>query len=151
MLGRRGTDPVTGEAIQSNACLPHIVAIAMGDPNGSDFAFGIAAPSLSVHAQSNRQWIEAPDVVEERNAVAQRLICHFGPPVRPTSLPACSQTTSLRVYLSAVRAGKAYMLVDAESHRKDDSSGRWKAWDVYDMAVTLIDSKSGSTIAVLFH
>ena len=42
------------------------------------------------------------------------------------------------------------MMVDAESHRKDDPSGRWKAGNVYDLAVTLIDSKSGSTIAVLF-
>ena len=151
MLGRRGTDPVTGEAIQANTCLPHIVAIAMGNPNGSDFTFGTAAPSLSVDAQSHRQWIEAPEVVEERNAVAQRFICHFGPPVRSASLPACSLTTSLRVYLSAVRAGKVYMLVDAESHRLDDSSSHWKAGDVYDLAVTLVDSKSGSTVAVLFQ
>lgn len=55
MLGHRGTDPVTGETIESTTCLPHIEAIAMGDPNGTDFTFGPAAPSLSVDAHSNRQ------------------------------------------------------------------------------------------------
>ena len=151
MLGRRGTDPVTGEAIESSTCLPHIEAIAMGDPNGSDFTFGTAAPSLSEDAHGNRQWIEALKVVEERNAVAQRFIRHFGPVVRLASLPARPQTTSMRVFLSLVRAGKVYMKVDAENHRKDDPSGHWNAGDVYDLAVTLVDSKSGSTVAVLFH
>eukprot|EP00966_Prymnesium_polylepis_P262452 6062412-Prymnesium_polylepis.1 len=43
------------------------------------------------------------------------------------------------------------MLVDAESHRKADPSGLWNKGDVYDLAVTLVDSKSGSTMMVLFH
>ena len=151
MLGRGGTDPVTGEAIESSTCLPYIEAIAMGDPSGSDFTFGTAAPSLSEDTHSNRQWIEAPEVVEERTAVAQRFIRHFGPAVRLANLHARPLTTSVRVFLSLVRAGKVYMIVDAENHQKDDQSGRWNAGDVYDLAVTLVDSKSGSTVAVLFH
>ena len=151
MLGRKGHDPVTGEALESSTCLPHIKKIALGDPNGNEFTFGSASPALSTDANGRRQWIETAETVAKRDAVAHRWLAHFGPAVRLSSLPARRQTTSLCTYLRAVRAGKLLMFVDAEGHREADPHGRYQKGDVYDFAVTLVDPQTGSTIAVLFH
>ena len=45
------------------------------------------------------------------------------------------------------------MMVDGEAHRKADSSGQglWDKGDSYDLSITLVDTRTGSTIAVLFH
>ena len=152
MLGRKWRDPATGEAIEPSTCMEHIMTIAACDPNGYAFTFGGASPILSTNADGLRQWIEARAMVESRNAVAQRWLTHFGPPKPLSSLRKRRLTTSARTFLNAIQAGKVVMIVDAEGHRRDDPIGhRYRKGDVYDLAVTLVDPRTGSTVAVLFH
>jgi hypothetical protein len=151
MLGRKGRDPVTNEAIKSSTCLPHIEEIALGDPNGNEFTFGSASPALSTDANRRRQWIETAETASKRDGVAERWIAHFGPVIPLSSLPKRPQTTSLRAYVRAVSAGKLVMKVDGEAHREDDPNGHYKKGDVYDLCVTLCDPRTGSTVEVLFH
>ena len=56
----------------------------------------------------------------------------------------------MQAFVRAVQSRRLLMIVDAEAHRGDGKTGQWKAGDMYDIAVTLMDPATGSTVAVLY-
>ena len=80
-------------------------------------------------------------MVPERDAVMQRLAAKFGPLKSLSSLTQSKpNVSSLGQLVAARNSGRLLMIVDTETHRDNDSRGnRWKAGDVYDIAVTIVD------------
>jgi len=106
--------------------LPHVVQIAMTDPVDGPFHWPDSCEAA---------------MVRERDAVMQRLAAKFGPLKSLSSLSLSKpNVNSLCKLVDARNSGRLLLICDTETHRDDDSRGnRWKAGDVYDIAVTCVD------------
>ena len=89
-------------------------------------------------------------MVQARTRVAEQWLKQFGPLLRLSSLVDITHNVvGLHTWLSAPE----FLLIDAETHVKDDSSGakRWCQGDTYDVALARIQMSTGSLLQVLVH
>ena len=144
MLGRSAVDPATGDRISEGTILPHLEYIARTHPNTGPFTFDTPRPDLG----ANQTWIEKPEMVSARTAVAEKWFAHYGPLSALEDLPVTVHTTGLRTWLES----DEFLLIDGECHREDDNSGdRWLKGDEYDIAVGRVQRSTGNLLEVLCH
>ena len=109
------------------AGLSHVIEIALAHPEHGPFVWASAGEA---------------DMAPQREAVAARIDAKFGPMLPLSSLDASKpNVNSLLTLIDAFVKNEQIMIVDTEFHRHDDTAPdpRWKAREVYDLAIACTD------------
>ena len=131
--GRRESRGVGGWAV-AEACveiledqLSHVIAISLAHPQHGPFVW----PSA-----------DEASMAPQREAVVARIDDKFGPMLPVSRLTrSIPNVNSLLTLISAFEKNERIMIVDTEFHRHDDTAPdpRWKAREVYDLAIACTD------------
>ena len=109
------------------AGLSHVIEIALAHPEHGPFVWASAGEA---------------DMAPQREAVAARIDAKFGPMLPLSSLDASKpNVNSLLTLIDAFVKNEQIMIVDTEFHQHDDTAPdpRWKAREVYDLAIACTD------------
>ena len=132
MVGGRRESRGVGGGWAGEACVEilearHVIAISLAHPQHGPFVW----PS-----------VDEASMAPQREAVVARIDDNFGPMLPVSRLTrSIPNVNSLLTLISAFEKNERIMIVDTECHRHDDTAPdpRWKAREVYDLAIACTD------------